>query len=121
MTLFGMRMLRNLLQRFKRELRLYRNILADPRTPRMTKILLGSAVAYAVTPLDLIPDFIPVVGHLDDAIIVPALVYLALKAIPRALLEEHRRALDAVPSPRSRTRTAMRMSSGLGPTTDHEP
>lgn len=60
----------------------------------MTKILLGAAVAYAVTPLDLIPDFIPVVGHLDDAIIVPALVFLALETIPRALLDEHRRALD---------------------------
>ncbi len=89
-----MRTLRNLFLKFKRELLLYRNILADPRTPRVTKILLGSAVAYAITPVDLIPDFIPVIGHLDDAIIVPALVYLALKTIPRSLLEEHRRALD---------------------------
>jgi uncharacterized membrane protein YkvA (DUF1232 family) len=86
--------LKKLFLRFKRELQLYRNILADPRTPRLTKILLGSAVAYAVTPVDIIPDFIPVVGLLDDAIIVPALVYLALKTIPKPLLEEHRRALS---------------------------
>jgi uncharacterized membrane protein YkvA (DUF1232 family) len=89
-----MNRLKKLFLRFKRELQLYRNILADPRTPRLTKILLGSAVAYAVTPVDIIPDFIPVVGHLDDAIIVPALVYLALKTIPKPLLEEHRRALS---------------------------
>jgi uncharacterized membrane protein YkvA (DUF1232 family) len=89
-----MNRLKKLFLRFKRELQLYRNILADPRTPRLTKILLGSAVAYAVTPVDIIPDFIPVVGLLDDAIIVPALVYLALKTIPKPLLEEHRRALS---------------------------
>lgn len=86
-----MKTLRQLLHRFKQELRLYRSILTDPRTPRLTKILLGSAVAYAVSPVDIIPDFIPVVGHVDDAIIVPVLVWLALKTIPQALLEEHRR------------------------------
>ncbi|MFA5264431.1 MAG: YkvA family protein [Opitutaceae bacterium] len=86
--------LKSLFLRFRKELLLYRRILADPRTPRITKILLGAAVAYAVTPVDLIPDFIPVIGHLDDVIIVPVLVFLALKTIPRDLLEEHRRALD---------------------------
>jgi uncharacterized membrane protein YkvA (DUF1232 family) len=85
---------RNLFLKFKRELQLYRNILADSRTPRLSKVLLGSAVAYAVMPLDLIPDFIPVLGHLDDAIIIPVLVFLALKTIPRSLLEEHRQALS---------------------------
>jgi uncharacterized membrane protein YkvA (DUF1232 family) len=79
-----------LFQKFKSELQLYRSILADPRTPRLSRILLGAAVAYAVTPVDIIPDIIPVIGHLDDAIIVPALVYFALKTIPRTLLEEHR-------------------------------
>lgn len=88
-----MKRVRELFARFKRELQLYRNILADPRTPRITKILLGAAVAYAISPIDLIPDFIPVIGHLDDAIIIPLLVYLALKTIPRRLLEEHRQAL----------------------------
>ena len=88
-----MKKLKNLFLRFKRELQLYRNILADPRTPKLTKWLLRSAVAYAVTPIDLIPDFIPVVGHLDDAIILPLLVYFALRTIPKPLLEEHRRTL----------------------------
>jgi uncharacterized membrane protein YkvA (DUF1232 family) len=85
---------RNLFLKFKKELQLYRNILADSRTPRLTKVLLGSAVAYAVTPVDLIPDFIPVLGYLDDAIIIPVLIFLALKTIPRSLLEEHRQALS---------------------------
>jgi uncharacterized membrane protein YkvA (DUF1232 family) len=88
-----MKSLRILFERFRRELRLYRNILADPRTPRLTKVLLGAAVAYAVSPIDLIPDFIPVIGHLDDAVLLPLLIYLALKALPRPLLEEHRRRL----------------------------
>jgi len=85
---------RTLLMRFKKELQLCRNILSDPRTPRITKILLGSAVAYAATPVDLIPDFLPILGHLDDAVILPLLIYSALKTIPRPLLEEHRQALD---------------------------
>ena len=90
-----MKRMRRLFRKFKDEIQLYRNILADPRTPRMTRILLGAAVAYAVMPLDIIPDFIPVIGHLDDAIILPLLVYFALKAIPRSLLEEHRNKLIA--------------------------
>jgi len=68
--------------------------MADPRTPKVTKILLGCAVGYAVSPVDIIPDFIPIVGHLDDAVIIPLLVWLALKAIPQSLLEEHRRKLQ---------------------------
>jgi uncharacterized membrane protein YkvA (DUF1232 family) len=88
-----MNKLRKLFLRFRRELQLYRNILADPRTPKLTKILLGSAVTYALTPVDIIPDFIPVVGHLDDVLIIPALVYFALKSIPPPLLEEHRKLL----------------------------
>ena len=87
--------LQNLFLRFKREIQLYRNILADPRTPRLTRVLLGAAIAYAVTPVDLIPDFIPVIGQLDDIVIVPGLVFLALKTIPQPLLEEHRRVLSS--------------------------
>ena len=87
----GMKTLRQLLHRFKQELQLYRGILTDPRTPKLTKLPLGCAVGYAVSPVDFIPDFISVLGHLDDAIIIPILVWLALKSIPRSLLEEHRR------------------------------
>ena len=77
-------------KRFKQEIKLYRNILADRRAPRRTRWLLGAAVAYALSPIDLIPDFIPVIGHLDDAIILPLLVWLALRSVPPDLLAEHR-------------------------------
>jgi uncharacterized membrane protein YkvA (DUF1232 family) len=75
---------------FKRELRVYRGVLADERTPRTAKVLLGLAVGYFCMPFDLIPDFIPVVGHLDDAVIVPGLVFLALRFVPSELIAEHR-------------------------------
>ena len=81
---------RELAGSFKRELTVYRRILADPRTPVSAKIFLGLAIAYLCMPFDLIPDFIPVLGHLDDVVIVPALVYPALRLIPQELVAEHR-------------------------------
>jgi len=76
--------------RFKAEIEVYRSGLADPRTPRLSRWLLAAAVAYAVSPIDLIPDFIPVLGLLDDLVILPMLVWLALRILPRELLAEHR-------------------------------
>jgi uncharacterized membrane protein YkvA (DUF1232 family) len=76
--------------RFKEELAVYRLVLSDRRTPWLGKLLLGGAVAYVLSPIDLIPDFIPVLGHLDDVVIVPLLVYVGLKCIPREVIEECR-------------------------------
>ena len=56
--------------------------LKDPATPLIAKIAAGLAVAYALSPIDLIPDFIPVLGYLDDLLIVPALTALAIHLIP---------------------------------------
>jgi uncharacterized membrane protein YkvA (DUF1232 family) len=70
-------------------------VLRDPRTPRAAKLLLAAAVLYAVSPVDVIPDFIPVVGHLDDLVIVPALIVLAFSLIPGTLIAEARQQADA--------------------------
>lgn len=86
-------------QHLKRELHVYRRVLGDARTPWLPKLLLGLAVGYALLPFDLIPDFIPVIGHLDDLIIVPVLVILALRLLPDGLLDDCRRKGIALPKP----------------------
>lgn len=77
----------------KREVNVYRRVLRDPRTPWPARICLGAAVGYLLMPFDLIPDFIPLLGQLDDLLIVPGLVLLALKLLPPELLAEHRAAV----------------------------
>ncbi|MBN1517472.1 DUF1232 domain-containing protein [Candidatus Sumerlaeota bacterium] len=79
------------LARFKQELATWRLALMDPETPRAAKWLLGLAIAYAVSPIDLIPDFIPVLGHLDDAILIPLLIWLACRLIPKHVIQRCRR------------------------------
>jgi uncharacterized membrane protein YkvA (DUF1232 family) len=65
-------------------------VITDPRTPWLPKVILGFAVAYLLSPIDLIPDFIPVLGHLDDLILIPALVWLALKTVPKEVITDCR-------------------------------
>jgi uncharacterized membrane protein YkvA (DUF1232 family) len=61
-----------------------------PRTPWYAKVLAALIIGYALSPIDLIPDFIPVFGYLDDLILVPAGIALLIKIIPRDVLEECR-------------------------------
>lgn len=75
----------------KHELRVYQFVLKDKRTPKISKILLGLAIGYLLLPFDLIPDFIPVIGHLDDLILVPLLVIAALKFIPQEVVDDCRK------------------------------
>jgi uncharacterized membrane protein YkvA (DUF1232 family) len=63
----------------------------DPETPALSKAIIIVAIAYATSPIDLIPDFIPVLGQLDDLIILPALIALALRLIPPGVAARCRR------------------------------
>ena len=67
----------------------------DPRVPWYAKVVAACVAAYALSPIDLIPDFIPVIGYLDDIILVPLGIALAIRLIPPALLEEHRASASA--------------------------
>jgi uncharacterized membrane protein YkvA (DUF1232 family) len=69
----------------------------DPRVPWYAKVFVAIVVAYALSPIDLIPDFIPFLGYLDDLIIIPAGIYLSLKMIPREVLEECREKAQSNP------------------------
>ncbi len=80
----------------EKELRVWRLVARHPRTPRFSKWCLAAAVAYALMPIDLIPDFIPLIGHLDDLLIVPGLVALGLRFVPRDVLAECRAAAGGV-------------------------
>jgi len=62
----------------------------DPRTPWYAKAIAIFTVAYAISPIDLIPDFIPIIGYLDDIILVPAGIALAIRLIPAEALEDAR-------------------------------
>ncbi len=64
--------------------------LKDRRTPLLAKILIGISVSYALSPIDLIPDFVPVLGYVDDLILLPGLIALAIKMIPEEVLEDCR-------------------------------
>lgn len=61
-----------------------------PGTPWYAKLLVAAVVAYALSPIDLIPDFVPILGYLDDLILIPLGIFLAIRIIPRPILEECR-------------------------------
>ena len=87
----------------KRQAAAMKYALEDPRTPRSAKVLGAAFLAYLLSPIDLIPDFIPVLGYLDDLIIVPAGLALAVRLVPDVVL------LDC------RARAAARLAEGRPP------
>jgi uncharacterized membrane protein YkvA (DUF1232 family) len=79
----------------------------DPRTPWSAKTLAACVAAYALSPIDLIPDFIPVIGYLDDLIILPLGILAAVKLIPPRLMAEYRAAAEMpLEAPASRVAAA---------------
>ena len=74
--------------KFKNELRLFWALFKDRRTPKISKILIVITVIYLVSPIDIIPDYIPFAGWVDDIIIVPILLYIATLFVPKDLVRE---------------------------------
>jgi uncharacterized membrane protein YkvA (DUF1232 family) len=99
--------LRQLAQKLKLETMTLYYAARDPRTPVVAKVVVGLVVAYAVSPIDLIPDFIPVLGYLDDLLLLPAGIWLALKLIPSEILDAARaQAQSATEQPTSKAAAA---------------
>lgn len=70
--------------------------LKDKETPIIAKLFAGITVAYALSPVDLVPDFIPVLGYLDDVILLPMLVALTIKFVPKDVLERNRKQAEGM-------------------------
>lgn len=86
--------LKSFSKQLKQELAVYRLVLKHPKTPWLAKLFLGLAVAYLLLPFDLIPDFIPVLGQLDEVVIIPILVYIALLFIPKTIIQDCRKQVE---------------------------
>lgn len=68
--------------KLKAEFLFYQALQKHPQTPKLAKVCLWLAIGYILMPFDLIPDFLPIIGQLDDLVIVPLLLYVAVKLIP---------------------------------------
>ncbi|OGV78071.1 MAG: hypothetical protein A3I83_08260 [Methylotenera sp. RIFCSPLOWO2_02_FULL_45_14] len=90
MSQFFFKKLKSFTKQLKQEFAVYRLVLKHPQTPWVAKLFLGMAVGYLLLPFDLIPDFIPILGQLDDVIIIPVLLYVALLFIPRTVIQSCR-------------------------------
>jgi uncharacterized membrane protein YkvA (DUF1232 family) len=80
----------NFIKKVKQEISYFRALMVHPKTPKLSRWLIGGAIAYLLSPVDLIPDWIPVLGHLDDLLIVPLLIWAALVIIPSSVKKECR-------------------------------
>jgi uncharacterized membrane protein YkvA (DUF1232 family) len=85
---------------------LIRRIIGDRRVPRRSKLLLGALVAYLAMPIDVVPDFIPIAGQLDDAIVVALVLRNVLRSAGKELIEDH------WPGPRASLDALMRLAYG---------
>lgn len=85
------RSLHTVIARLKNELKFYRRLMTHPRCPRIS---LGAAIAYALSPIDIIPDIIPILGYLDELMIISILIYIAMRFITKDLAEDIRMEID---------------------------
>jgi uncharacterized membrane protein YkvA (DUF1232 family) len=76
--------------KLKAEFGFYKRLQQHPQTPKLAKFFLWLAIGYTLLPFDLIPDFIPVLGQLDEVVIIPLLLYFALKCTPQEVIDSCR-------------------------------
>jgi uncharacterized membrane protein YkvA (DUF1232 family) len=86
--------LRQWARRVKRDVTALAIATRDPRVPWTAKVLAIAVAAYALSPIDLIPDFVPILGYLDDLLILPLGILLAVKLVPTELMAEFRERAD---------------------------
>lgn len=89
--------LRASLDRLQREVHAVGLACGDPRVPWYAKVLAATVAAYALSPIDLIPDFIPILGHLDDLVLIPLGIALVLRLIPPEVMADCRTRAAAEP------------------------
>jgi uncharacterized membrane protein YkvA (DUF1232 family) len=86
--------IRRLFRRLKTHVRIYWLIFRDKRTPKISKILVLLAIAYLLLPFDIIPDYIPFAGLLDELIILPIILYVATIFVSKEVVEESKRKVN---------------------------
>lgn len=90
--------LKSKVKKLKKEIQVLSIAYSDPRTPWTAKLLIGLTVGYLLSPIDLVPDFIPILGMLDDLILVPLLITASVKLIPEIVILEARE--EAIKNPK---------------------
>ncbi len=80
--------LKQIAAKLKAEFKFYQRLQKHPQTPKLAKAFLWLAVGYILMPFDLIPDFLPIIGQLDEFVVIPLLVYFALKLTPQEIILE---------------------------------
>lgn len=103
----GMARLREWARRLKRDVLALWLAARDRRTPWTARLLAGLVAAYALSPIDLIPDFVPVLGYLDDLLLVPLGIWCVLRLLPAPLLAEFRARAESQARPVSRAGLAI--------------
>ncbi len=78
--------LKQIASKLKAEFAFYKRLQQHPQTPKLAKALLWLAIGYVLMPFDLIPDFLPIIGQLDELVIIPLLLYCALRLTPQDIV-----------------------------------